>query len=86
MQARLEAHSLLLTHSGRQLGGDPVNSGRQEHDGDSPVTLHCELGPHGDGWHGFDGTGVGTSSANILYISNVKAKFTLCSYVSKDIE
>jgi hypothetical protein len=51
------AHSLLLTHSGRQFGGDPVNSGKQEQEGDSFISLHCEFGPQGDGWHGFTITG-----------------------------
>lgn len=53
MQAKLLLHSLLLIHSGLQFGGDPMNSGRQEHDGDSPITLHWALGPQGDGSHGF---------------------------------
>jgi hypothetical protein len=38
IHARWLAHSLLLAHSGRQLGGEPVYSGRQEHDGLSPDT------------------------------------------------
>ena len=40
MQARWLAHSLLLMHSGRQLGGEPTNSGRHEHEGTSPLTKH----------------------------------------------
>lgn len=49
IHAKLLGHSLLLTHSGLQFGGDPMNAGKQEHEGLSPVTLHCEFGPHGDG-------------------------------------
>lgn len=63
MQAKLFAHSLLLTHSGLQLGGAPIKSGRQEHEGDSPDTLHCEFGPQGDGSHGFVGIITGCGSA-----------------------
>ena len=40
IQAKLSPHSLLLIHSGRQLGGEPLNSGKQEQEGDSPDTLH----------------------------------------------
>lgn len=36
-------------HSGLQLGGEPINVGKQEHDGEVPITLHWELGPQGDG-------------------------------------
>lgn len=56
MQAKLLEHSLLLIHSGLQFGGAPINSGKQEQDGESPETLHCELGPQGDGWQGLTGT------------------------------
>lgn len=49
MQAKFEAHSLLLEHSGLQFGGTPIYRGRQEQDGEVPETLHCEFGPHGDG-------------------------------------
>lgn len=40
-------------HSGRQFGGIPKKSGKQEHEGLAPESLHCELGPQGDGMHGF---------------------------------
>lgn len=66
MQAKLKEHSLLLTHSGLQLGGVPIKSGKQEHDGDSPETLHCELGPHGEGKQGFVGTGA-TTSCSVIF-------------------
>jgi len=48
-------------HSGLQFGGDPMNSGKQEQDGVSPFTWHCELGPQGDGTHGFP-TGSGSAT------------------------
>lgn len=42
IHARWLEHSLLLTHSGLQFGGVPTYSGRQEQEGVSPDTLHCE--------------------------------------------
>lgn len=48
-------HSELLIHSGRQFGGDPMNSGKHEHDGFSLITSHLAFGPHGDGKHGLIG-------------------------------
>lgn len=60
MQARWLAHSLLIIHSGRQPGGAPTYPATQVQDGlPSADTWHCELGPQGDGWHGFWGTGGG---------------------------
>jgi len=53
MQAWFVGHSELDIHSGRQFGGAPTNSGRHEQDGESPDTRHSELGPQGEGWHGF---------------------------------
>lgn len=47
-----------------QFGGDPMNSGKHEHDGVSPLTWHWELDPHGDGTHGLP-TNMGTSAAKI---------------------
>jgi len=41
-----------VIHSGLQFGGDPMKLGRHEHDGDSPWTLHWELGPQGEGIQG----------------------------------
>jgi len=46
-------------HSGLQFGGEPIKSGKQEHEGDCPLTWHCELGPHGEGTHGCS-TGTGS--------------------------
>lgn len=53
IQANVFGHSLLLIHSGLQLGGCPLNSGRHEQLGDSLITLHMAFDPHGDGWQGF---------------------------------
>lgn len=45
-------------HSGLQRGGVPTYSGRQEQDGVSPTTLHCALGPQGDGLQGSVGASI----------------------------
>lgn len=58
-------HSLLLTHSGLQFGGEPINSDKQEHDGDCPWTLHWEFNPQGDGIQGFP-IGWGISAADFF--------------------
>lgn len=65
IQARWLEHSLLLTHSGLQLGGEPMNPSRQEHEGESPDCLHSEFGPQGDGWQGFT-TRISFSVNNVL--------------------
>lgn len=57
IQAILVAHSVLLVHSGRQLGGDPIYSFMQLHWALSPFSMHSELGPHGEGRQGFTFTG-----------------------------
>lgn len=62
MQDKWIGHSLLLTHSGLQFGGDPINSAKHEQEGESPWTLHWEFGPHGDGMQGLP-TGWGISAA-----------------------
>ena len=47
-----------------------MNSGEQEQEGASLTTLHSELGPHGDGSHGFCGTcGSGAKNADVYYLS-----------------
>ena len=46
MQAKLLEHSLLLTHSGLQFGGEPIKSGKQAQDGLSLIVWYMELGPH----------------------------------------
>lgn len=51
-------HSELTTHSGRQFGGAPVNSGKHEQTAWLFTSRHWLFKPHGDGWHGFS---IGTS-------------------------
>lgn len=53
-----------MIHSGWQLGGAPLNSGKQEQDGDSPTTLHIEFGPHGEGSQGLIGFASKTNAVN----------------------
>lgn len=48
-------------HSGRQLGGIPLYSGKQAHMKLFPFILHIEWGPQGDGSHGLTSTSVGTA-------------------------
>lgn len=56
MHAKLLAQSELVTHSGRQLGGLPINESKQEHDGASPIGLQREKGPQGEGRQGSRGS------------------------------
>lgn len=55
----------MITHSGLQLGGEPMYPCKQEQAGFGPLAWHCEFGPHGEGWHGSRGlsTGVTTTGA-----------------------
>lgn len=71
MQAKLKEHSVLPAHSGRQFGGDPMYSCRHEHDGESPIGLHSEYGPHGDGWHGLIGSCCGGGSTKYQKILGI---------------
>lgn len=52
-QARSNGHSELLTHSGLQVGGLPINPGTQEQTAWPFIALHWLLGPQGDGLQGF---------------------------------
>lgn len=52
MQACIEEHSEFVTHSGLQLGGEPIKSFKHEQEGLSPFALHSELGPQGEGLQG----------------------------------
>lgn len=85
MHAKWLLHSLLLTHSGLQFGGAPKKSGKQEHDGDSPTTLHCAFGPHGEGWQGFVGMVTTGSSERDRYKCNSVEMFVFLAYVLIDI-
>lgn len=69
MHARLAEHSELIVHSGRQFGGDPMYVCKQEQAGLSPITLHSEWWPHGDGRHGLIGT-FGVSGNSLLHRVN----------------
>lgn len=63
IHAKWYGHSLLIIHSGLQFGGEPINWGKQEHDGWPPMSWHWELNPHGDGTQGFSlNTSTGVAS------------------------
>lgn len=49
-------HSALIRHSGRQLGGTPINWLKHEQDGTPLAFLHWEFGPQGEGIHGSVGS------------------------------
>lgn len=53
MQALSEGHSELTTHSGRQAGGGPTKSGKQEQTAWLFTSRHWALAPHGEGSQGF---------------------------------
>lgn len=61
MHARSLWQSACIVHSGRQLGGLPINEGKHEQDGEFPISRHSEFGPQGDGTHGFLTSGTGSS-------------------------
>lgn len=67
MQAKWFAHSLLLTHSGLQNGGEPKKSGKQEQEGEPLISLQTALGPQGDGMHGFTGGAGGSSKTKMIF-------------------
>lgn len=61
-----------MVHSGLQLGGVPTYVGKHEHEGELPISLHCEYGPQGDGMQGFINAGWGDASGRpriqVLYV------------------
>lgn len=65
IHAKWLRHSAFETHSGLQLGGAPINSLKQEQDGEAPLGRHSAFGPQGDGWHGL--TGSAGFSTNLVY-------------------
>jgi len=74
IQALSRLHSVLITHSGRQLGGLPIYSGRHEHIAWPFFSLHWLFGPQGDGLHGLVGS-IGISKIikiSLLYERNSK--------------
>lgn len=52
IQAKFNAHSELIIHSGLQDGGVPIQLGWQEQTAYLFTSLHILYGPHGDGLHG----------------------------------
>lgn len=67
MHASLRRHSELLIHSGWQFGGDPTKPRWHEQEGESPIYLHIEWGPHGDGVQGsIVAIGVSTEKKHII--------------------
>lgn len=51
--ALFKEHSELTTHSGLHIGGIPTKPERHVQTAWLFISLHCELGPQGEGWHGF---------------------------------
>jgi hypothetical protein len=77
MQALFDGQSELSTHSGRQLGTEPIIPDTHPHWAWPETTWHCEFGPHGDGVQGLGGmgrnvpsstTGFGTGATNVKLI------------------
>lgn len=54
-QAKWNGHSAFTTHSGLQLGGIPLYSGRHVQTAWPFTSRHLLFGPHGDGEHGSNG-------------------------------
>lgn len=52
IHARSLEQSACIPHSGRQCGGLPIKSIKQEQDGMFPIFRHSAFGPQGDGTHG----------------------------------
>lgn len=76
MHAKLLAHSLLETHSGRQFGGDPIKSRKHEHEGESPTRRHSEFEPQGVGRQGSMGSDCKGLSTAITY-REILSKFIM---------
>lgn len=55
-------------HSGLQLGGEPVYSGKQEQDGEPFISLHWAFGPQGDGMHGLSGSTTGSATKKLIIV------------------
>lgn len=61
-----------------------MNSGKQEHDGESLLTLHWEFAPHGDGWHGLEDIVIGCSTINVK-IKNSELASNISAYIKESI-
>lgn len=53
LQDLLWSQSEFRIHSGLQLGGAPINAGKQEHTAKLSKGLHLLFAPHGEGSQGF---------------------------------
>jgi hypothetical protein len=63
---------VLTTHSGLQFGGEPIFPGKHEQAGLSPTARHSELGPQGEGIHGFAGLYSGAGGGvTVEFLKNV---------------
>lgn len=77
IQASSVRHSELITHSGLQFGGMPINSDWQVQTAWSLFSRHIELGPHGDGVHGFTGVGAKEKTKNRIIRDSMNYKYEL---------
>ena len=64
IHAVVSEHSELTKHSGRQLGGDPMYPGWQEHTHTPFCSFFWENGPHGFGSQGSNSSITGTPVGN----------------------
>lgn len=67
IQAKWFGHSLLLTHSGLQLGGVPMKSDKQEQEGDWLFSRQIEFGPQGFGSQALIGVEGGNGRAVTIW-------------------
>lgn len=54
-----------------------MNSGRQEHEGESLIARQIELGPQGDGWQTFTGGSFAAIFIEMYYMNNNTFSFIL---------
>lgn len=73
-QASFKEHSVLETHSGLQVGGEPMYPGTQEHTAWLFISLHWLFGPHGEGLQGFLGTSAKKKFINMFVLKGVGNK------------
>ena len=71
MQAKFWLHSELTRHSGRQLGGSPIYSGRHEQIHWSFLSLWVLYGPHGLGSHGSETIGSTKDGKNSMFLKSL---------------
>lgn len=68
IHAWLKRHSELVTHSGLQVGGLPINPSTQEHTAWPLISLHLLYGPHGEGLQGLL-IGGATSISTVTFVN-----------------